>query len=109
MLLQRVALLVDSWCQAAAAAAIPYCATAAAWKLRKYVGCNRGYNHFIQSLVVPQVNDTREKPTPITIWLARWTFVDLCVMGRTMNKLDRRAYKKEYVAAALIRLVVTKR
>ena len=36
-------MLVDSWRQAAAAAAIPYCAAAAAWKLPKYVGYNRGY------------------------------------------------------------------
>ena len=51
----------------AAAAAITYCAAAAAWKFRKYVGYNYGYNHIFCSLVVPQVTVTWENPTPITI------------------------------------------
>ena len=44
-------------------AALPAAATL---KLRKYVGCNRGYTHIFQSLVVPQVSVTQKYPTPLS-------------------------------------------
>ena len=56
----------SSWRQAAAAAAIPYCAAAAAFKITKI----QGSVHIFWSLVVRQVSVTRKYPTPVRIWSA---------------------------------------
>ena len=65
-------MLVDSWQQAAAATAIPYCAADAARKLRKYVGYDHGCNQKIgkPSSAPGECHAGREYPTPITIWSA---------------------------------------